>query len=182
VLEKQVPIIVMRSALFLVLIGIPALSQRQQQPNIAAQREAMTKLDFLVGKWSGDAQVRRGPGESIKLLQTEEVQFKLDGLVLLIEGTGRTADGQIAFQALATISYDDGSGTYRFRAYNGGRYLDTELTVVPRGFTWGYTSGPVKIANTMRLNEKGDWIETTETTFSSSPPSPSVMMTLHRQH
>ena len=44
----------------------------------------MKKLDPLVGDWSGDALVARGPGEPMKLLQTEKVQFELDGLVLLI--------------------------------------------------------------------------------------------------
>jgi hypothetical protein len=52
---------------------------------------------------------------------------------------------------------------YHFRAYNDGRYLDTELSVTPGGFAWGYTAGPVKVTNTMRLNEKGEWAETTET-------------------
>jgi hypothetical protein len=49
----------------------------------------MKKLAFLIGKWSGDATSRRGQNETVKVKQTEEVQFKLDGLVLLIEGTGR---------------------------------------------------------------------------------------------
>src|SRR3954451_7872220 len=32
-----------------------------QQPNLAAQREAMKKLEFLAGKWSGEGTVVRGP-------------------------------------------------------------------------------------------------------------------------
>ena len=48
------------------------------------------------------------------LLQTEEAQFKLDGLFLMIEGIGRTiSDGQPVLQVLGIISYDDESGTYR---------------------------------------------------------------------
>jgi hypothetical protein len=67
----------------------------------------MKKLEFLVAKWSGNASVIRGTGESLKLIQTEEVQFKLDGLVMVIEGTGRNSSGEIVFRAFATISYDD---------------------------------------------------------------------------
>ncbi|HEY6330971.1 MAG TPA: hypothetical protein VI756_16685, partial [Blastocatellia bacterium] len=73
-----------------------------QRPNADAQREAMKKLEFLAGKWSGVATVNGG-GQPIKVHQTEEIQYKLGGLVLLIEGTGRGDDGQIMFQALATV-------------------------------------------------------------------------------
>ena len=99
---------------------------------------------------------------------------------MLVEGTGRDAKGQIVFQALATISYDETAATYRFRAHNDGRYLDTELTVTPKGFAWGYTAGPLKVSNTMRVNEKGEWAETTEAVFGSSPARKTVEMTLRR--
>ena len=68
----------------------------------------MKKLAFLIGKWAGEARVLRGPGEPVVLAQTEEAQYKLDGLVLLIEGVGRTdAHGKPALQALGIVSYDD---------------------------------------------------------------------------
>lgn len=170
-----------RNWVLVLVVGFAGACHGQQQPNVAAQREAMKKLEFLAGKWSGDASVIRGPGEPIRIVQTEDVQFKMDGLVMLVEGTGRNPDGQVAFRALATISYDDAAAAYRFRAYNGGHYLDTELKVVPGGFAWGFATGPVKVNNTMRLNEKGEWLETTETAFGSSPPRKSVEMTLRRQ-
>src|ERR1700733_1730203 len=120
--------------LLLFLTGLVTIALAQQ-PNIPAQREAMKKLDFLVGQWSGEATVNRSEGQPpIKLMQTEDVQFKLDGLVMVIEGTGRNGNGDTAFQALATISYDDATSTYHFRAYNEGRYLDTELNVTRKGF------------------------------------------------
>jgi hypothetical protein len=152
----------------------------QQPPNLTAQREAMKKLEFLVGKWSGEASVVRGPGEPLRLTQTEDVQFKLDGLVLLVEGTGRNADGRTAFRALATISFDDATGTYHFRAYNDGRYLDTELTVGPGTFAWGFTAGPVKVENAMKLSDKGEWVETSYVTMGTAPPRRTVEMKLHK--
>ena len=126
----------MRCAFLTVLLGATFICAGQQ-PNVAAQREAMKKLDFLAGKWSGDALVSRGPGEPMKVVQSENIQLKLDGLVLLIEGTARNPDGKIVFQALATVSYDDSTSVYRFRSYNDGRYLETELKVIPQGFTLG---------------------------------------------
>src|ERR1019366_4045686 len=155
----------MRSIVLVLLTGLVQMAYSQQQAAVATQREAMKKLDFLVGKWSGEGTVVRGPGDPLKLRQTEDVQWKLDGLVMVVEGTGRNAEGQVVFQAFATIAYDETTSTYRFRAYNDGHYLDTELKVTPGGFAWGYTAGPLKVNNTMRVNEKGEWSETTETQY-----------------
>ena len=162
------------------ILGALAFAQAQQ-PNVAAQRAAMKKLEFLVGKWQGPASVSRGPGEPLQLTQSENVQFKLSGLVLLVEGEGRNADGKVVFGALATVSYDDETSTYRFRAYNEGRYLDTELKVEANSFSWGYSAGPLKVANTMRLSEAGEWVETTESTYNNTAPRRSVEMRLQRQ-
>jgi hypothetical protein len=170
----------MRSTFLALLLGA-AFVCSAQQPNVTAQREAMKKLDFLAGKWSGDASVSRGPGDPMKVMQSENIQFKLDGLVLLIEGAARNADGKIVFQALATVSYDDSSSVYRFRSYNDGRYLETELKVIPQGFSWGFEAGPLKVSNNMRLNEKGEWVEVTESAYGATPPRKSVEMVLKRQ-
>jgi hypothetical protein len=92
------------------------------------QRKAIKKLDFLVGKWAGEARLLRGPAESVELLQTEEAQYKLGGLIVVIEGVGRTTfGGQPLLQAFGVISYDDENGTYCLRAFNDGRFLETQM-------------------------------------------------------
>jgi hypothetical protein len=158
-----------------------SLSVAAQQPapsSADAQREAMRKLSFLAGRWSGPVSVVRGPGEVLHLTQTEDVEYKLDGLVLLVEGKSTSADGKVQFTALATIAYDDASHTYRFRAYNDGHYLDTELSVPANGFSWSFTAGPAHIVNTMHLTAKGEWDEATDVTVGSNPPHRSVDMLL----
>jgi hypothetical protein len=97
------------------------MAQPPRTPDLDAQRAAMKKLSFLAGKWSGEARVFREP-EPLELIQTEEVQYKLDGLLLIIEASGhKKRDGNLALQAYGIISYDDETNTYRFRAYNDGR-------------------------------------------------------------
>lgn len=157
---------------------IPLPAQQDNSNSVDAQRQAMQKLSFLVGRWKGPVTVERGPGEPLRLTQTENVQYKLDGLVMLIEGQSTGADGRVAFSALATISYDDASHTYRFRAYNDGHYLDTELTVPGQGFSWGFMAGPAHIVNTMQLTGKGEWNEVTDMTMGGNPPQRSMEMTL----
>jgi hypothetical protein len=161
-----------------------SLSLAAQQPvssSIDAQREAMRRLSFLAGRWSGPVTIVRGPGEALHLTQTEDVEYKLDGLVLLIEGKSTSADGKVPFSALATIAYDDASHTYRFRAYHDGHYLDTELSVPANGFSWSFTAGPANIVNTMHLTAKGEWYEVTEVTVGGNPPHRSVDMLLQHQ-
>jgi len=163
------------------LLAAALLPLAAQQPNSAdAQREAMRKLSFLAGHWSGPVTVSRGPGEPLHLTQTEDVAYKLDGLVLLIEGKSTDADGKVQFSALATIAYDDVSHTYRFHAYNDGYYVDTELSVPGNSFSWGLITGRAKIVNTMHLTPKGQWDEATEVTTASNPPHRSMTMLLQR--
>jgi hypothetical protein len=166
---------------FMISIGLLLTAQHAASNSVDVQRDAMRKLAFLTGHWSGPVTIVRRPGEPLQLTQMEDVEFKLDGLILLIEGKSIGADGKAQFSALATIAYDDASHTYRFRAYNDGRYLDTELSMPPNGFSWSFTAGPAHIVNTMKLTGKGEWSEVTEVTIGSNPPVRSVEMLLQHQ-
>ena len=178
-LSPFVSIILLVAAL--VFSAAPSLAASQPEPNNQdAQRQAMSKLSFLAGRWSGPLTVFRGPGQALHLTQTENVQYKLGGLVLLVEGKSTAPDGKDVFQALATIAYDEASHGYRIRAYHAGHYLDTALNLRADGFSWGFNAGPAHIVNNMRLTGKGEWREVTETTVGNNPPHPSVQMVLHR--
>jgi len=160
--------------LFVVCLWVlPCLAQQPRAPDIEAQRVAMKKLAFLIGKWTGEARLQRGPGEPLVLDQTEKAQFKLDGLLLTIEGVGRTKpDGKPMLQAFGIVSYDDQAQTYRMRAFNDGRFLETEVKLLEggAGITWGFTFGPIKTSSVMRISEAGDWTELTELTIGSQSP------------
>jgi hypothetical protein len=166
---------------FLAAMPLGAAAQPAAQSGSAVQREAMQKLAFIAGRWSGPVTITQGPGEPLKLTQTEDVQYKLDRLVLLVEGKSTDASGKTMFSALAVISYDDATEAYRIRAYHDGRYVDAELKVSPDGFSWGFPAGPAQVMNTMHLTGKGEWQETTEVSFGSNPPQRSVEMLLTHQ-
>jgi hypothetical protein len=166
------------AAAFMTMFSLSLAAQQPASNSADVQREAMRKLSFLAGHWSGPVTIVRGPGEPLHLTQTEDIEYKLDGLVLLVEGKSTSADGKVQFSALATITYDDASSAYRFRAYNDGHYLDTELSAPANGFSWSFTAGPAHIVNTMHLTEKGEWSEVTEVTVGSNPPHRSVDMLL----
>ncbi len=168
-------------AALLTSLSVVAAAQQPPVTSASVQRDAMQKLTFLVGQWTGPVTIVRGPGEPLHLTQNESIQFKLGGLVLLVEGKSTGADGKAQFEALATVAFDDASRTYHIRAYHDGNYLDAPLTVLTDGFSWGYDAGPAKIENTMHLTAKGEWQETTTVTFQNNPPRPSVEMLLTRK-
>ncbi|HKW58113.1 MAG TPA: hypothetical protein VJN42_12215 [Candidatus Acidoferrum sp.] len=153
-------------------------------PDIVAQRTAMQRLSFLVGRWAGEARQLRGPGEFVELLQTEEARFKLNGLLLEIEGVGlRKSDSQPALQALGIISYDDQKATYQMRAFNDGRFLETELRLLEEGLglTWGFTLGDIRTKSVLRINERGEWTEVHEISVGSRPETRLMDLTVRKQ-
>jgi hypothetical protein len=109
-------------------------------------------------------------------VQTESAQFKLDGLVLVIEGVGRTtADSKLALHALGLISFEDETGTYRMRAFNDGRWLATEVNLADDGnsISWGFALGEFKTKTVMRINdinEESESVELGELVIGYRPP------------
>ena len=102
----------------------------------------------------------------------------------MVEGIGRNkADGKVALQALGIISYDDEAGAYRMRAYNDGRYLETELKLAEngKGITWGFVLGEIKTSSALRIDEKGRWTESTEITIGPQPPRKFIELTVSPQ-
>jgi hypothetical protein len=157
------------------------MTQLPRVPDLQEQREAMKKLDFLVGKWAGEARLLRGPTESVDLFQTEEAQYRLDGLILVIEGVGRTkSGGQPLLQAFGIISYDDESGTYRLRAFNDGRFLETQMKLLEagKGMTWGFALGEIRTNSVLRINEHGEWTELAEISIGSQAPKKLLELTV----
>ena len=143
----------------------------------------MKKLGFLVGEWSGEACFLRGPGQLVDLDQSEVAQFKLDGLVLMIEGVGRAkSDAKPMLQALGLISFDDAAGIYRMRAFNDGRWLETEVQLIEEGqaISWGFALGEISTKSILRINEQGEWTELAELTIGTRPPQKLIDLTVRR--
>jgi hypothetical protein len=126
----------------------------------------------------------RRPGEPLELIQTEEAQYKLDALILTIEGVGQTkSDGKPSLQAFGVISYDDERKTYHMRAFNDGRFLETEIRLLEegQGMTWGFALGEIRIKSVMRINDKGEWTELHEIIIGSQPPKKLMELIVRRQ-
>ncbi|MEQ8424174.1 MAG: hypothetical protein RIA63_05650, partial [Cyclobacteriaceae bacterium] len=93
-----------------------AFQMNAQRPDFGPQcKEAMKKLSYLTGDWSGKATIRNQGGETV-IDQTEHIEWELDGMVLSIEGTG-FQNGAVKFHAFALVNYDPFSQQYKFKSY-----------------------------------------------------------------
>jgi hypothetical protein len=162
----------------------PEMAQPPRSPDLEAQRTAMRKLEFLVGMWAGEARITRGAGETTELVQTEEAGYKLDGLILVIEGIGRGKSSVApVLQAFGVISYEDETKTYRMRAFNDGRFLETNVKLFEegKGMAWRFVLGEIKTKSVMRINEKDEWTELHEIIIGSQPPKRLMEIAVRRQ-
>jgi hypothetical protein len=171
----------------IVLLLAGAGSSPGQPPAPAAQREAMKKLDFLVGQWKGEGRMEFAPGQRRTFKGTEVVQGKLDGLLLTIEGLhrGRVGDKKeevVVHNAFALVSYDDKAKRFRFQAFTSrGNYEDAEAKVSEGQLVWGMKVpqfGDVRY--TIKLDQKGRWFEMGEVSQDGKEWRKFFEMTLER--
>jgi len=173
----------MKRILWTTLVCILPAALLAQAP-ASGQRAEMKRLDWLAGQWKGAGWIQMGPQGRKEFTQIETVQSKLDGLVLLIEGQGKSKeDGSTVHSALALVSYDDRAKTFRWRALTGeGRQTDTEAKVGANTMEWGLEIPQGgRMRYTIKLNEKGEWFEVGEMTQDGQTWHKFFEMTLQRQ-
>jgi hypothetical protein len=147
------------------------------------QRAEMQKLGWLIGQWKGSGWIQMGPQGRKEFTQTEKIEGKLDGLVLVIEGRGTSKeDGSVVHNALAFVSYDDRAKTFRWRAFtNDGRQTDTVAQVRTDSLEWGLDIPQRgRMRYTLTLNENGEWFEVGEMTQDGQSWHKFFEMTLRR--
>jgi hypothetical protein len=147
------------------LAGVPAVGQGQA-PDGSASRTALERLDFMVGRWKGEAWMLRG-ADRVQTTMTETVERKLGGVVLLVEGLGVIPeDGstppRTVHHALAVVSFEPQAGGYVMRSYvASGLWGDFTLTPIEGGVSWSREVPGGRIRNTAKI-ANGTWHEVGE--------------------
>jgi len=124
---------------FMLITGFLGLTAMAQEPNTAeAKRAEMKKLEKMIGQWKGSGWIQQGPKRET-FTGTENVQKKLDGLALLIEGKFVDPQGKVVHETLAAMSYDDKAAIYRMRTYLiSGLSGEYDLKIAGDGYEWGF--------------------------------------------
>ncbi|MDX2033009.1 MAG: hypothetical protein SF339_20195 [Blastocatellia bacterium] len=144
-------------ALLMLVLSTGAFAQA---PAPAAITEGK-RLEFLVGEWKGEGWMELGPGNRKTFVQSESVQRKLGGTLLMIEGVGKSGE-TIVHNALALISFDAKSNGFVMRAYRAdGNWIDPQISVAERSLLWGFKDPRfgVEIKYTINVTEAGQWVE-----------------------
>lgn len=166
------------------LIPVAALAQSAGTSSAAE----MKKLDFLVGDWKGEGWIEMGPGGRSTFKQTESVQSKLNGTVVLIEGLGKgkvasTGQEGVIHNALAIISFDSRAKKFQFRAFRAdGNFIDADMTAEANGLVWGFRDSQrnIEIKYTIKLTDAGQWNEVGEFSMDGKTWRKFFEMTLQR--
>ncbi|MEO7453390.1 MAG: hypothetical protein ABIV13_01350 [Fimbriimonadales bacterium] len=142
------------------LVSVALLFPQFPQGPSAVELEAMKKLDFMVGNWEGVGWMMLPEGREV-FKGTENVQKKLQGKALLIEGKfADTKDGRIVHETMAIVTYDEAKKKYVFQTYlfnrPGGVF---DLNVKPNGFTWAIDVPNVTRADYDMNLVNGEWVE-----------------------
>lgn len=145
---------------FIMLVSLASI---YAQPANKIIQQQMKSFVFWTGQWSGEAHQRRGPGEPIKINQTENIYYKLDGTLLVVEGTGKSPeDGSTIFSAFGILTFNETKGEFEFKSYlQDGKSVDAWFEVIAeQQFQWGFEVPTGKIRYTITLDQTAKtWIE-----------------------
>ncbi len=135
----------MKNLMFLPMLIVCSIIQNADAQPELGNKEKMKVFAGWVGRWQGEGWMQMGPGEPKKSTVDEKIEAKLDGMVYLVEGVGKAINPQtkqeaVVHHALALLSYDQGSGQYKFRTHlKDGRSSDAWFTVTGENtFQWGF--------------------------------------------
>lgn len=154
------------------------------EATIAKARAALAPISAIVGEWEGDARILAGEGAPMTLRQHEAISWGAGETVVMIRGTGRSAEpanqGAIVFEAAAIVWSDGGSDSLRMRTFRDGRSLDVDAEVHGDTLVWGFPSSGGRVRYT--IVARGDtYHEIGEFLRPGGAPIKTIEMTLRRQ-
>lgn len=162
-----------RLFLLLTLVATSLIAQTTTPPAPAGPRppmrpqeqlDAMSKLEYMAGRWTGSGWMEMG-GNRLQFTGSETITPKLDGLVLMVEGdfyggAPGAAPGPPVHQTLGVISYDARAKTYRFSSWlASGTAGERELTVGNKTWSWEIKQPNNQVRYTFTLTPQGEWLE-----------------------
>lgn len=131
--------------------------------DLVTSRESLKKLNYMAGRWKGEATIQQRGGPPKKAIQEERIEWRLDSLVLTIEGTGKDPVTQkVAFHAFAIINYNQQTKKLEMKSFTiEGRQTDAYFNVISESeFVWGFDVPGGKIKYTIILSsQKRTWYE-----------------------
>ncbi len=158
---------------------------RGQMPDVKAPVQlAMQDLAVMVGEWRGSSWSMMPDGSREEAVMHERIEWKLDETVLLIEGRGTGSEGQVVHDALAVLSFEPFSRTYKFNSHIAqGLQTAAGFEVLEPNvkFRWGYETPAGKLRFTLTFSADGThWHEIGEFSRDGETWFPTLEMNLDK--
>ena len=147
--------------LFNSLVCFSADVWAKQDPStelIAAQKSELLTLKEMDGVWRGNAWTMLPDGTRLEMVQTERVGTMLDGAVKVVEGRGYDSDGEVVFNAFASMAYDPVKKHISMHSYARGRVGTFVVKPTDEGYSWEIPAGPATIRYVAKITD-GTWFE-----------------------
>jgi hypothetical protein len=172
--------------IFLMLAG--TFTGRLLSQNPVTSNEKMKPFASWVGHWQGEGSMRMGPGEPKKTTVDEQIELKLDGAVLLVEGVGKNFEPggkeTVVHHALAVLSYDQAADKYTFKSWlKDGRSTDAWFQILAENkYQWGFDTPRGKTRYNITIDPiSNTWNETGEFSNDGTKWMPFFEMNLKKQ-
>jgi hypothetical protein len=158
----------MKTIIASLIMAALTLTQVSAQPahTSTPDKSKMKVFDSWVGHWQGEGFTQQGPSISKKSFVDEKIEMKLGGVVLAVEGVGKTDAGtdqeKVVHHAFGVLHYDQNAGAYKFKSFlMDGRTTDAWFEVVAENkFKWGFDVPNGKITYSITLDAaSGKWNE-----------------------
>ena len=124
---------------------------------------AMKDVNVLVGEWQGRGYRMDPSGEKQWSNVEEEIEFKLDGTILQIEGHGKNDEGKVVHDAMAILYFDAFQHVYKMDSHlASGLYTNASFEVLKSNeqFQWSFDTPMGKIRYTIDITDDGSkWNE-----------------------
>lgn len=118
----------------------------------------MRQLKFFAGRWKGDATITQQGGVVVNVNQEEAIEFRLDSLILQLEGVGRkkTEPGKISFHALGFINFIAAKNKFEMKSFlMDGKQTDAFFKIVDTNkYDWGFDVPGGKIVYHITVDPK----------------------------
>ena len=146
----------------LIVLGFIS-TQSSAQPSETVAKEKMKVFASWAGRWHGEGSTQMGPGDPKKSTVDEQLDFKLDGTVLLIEGVGKAVPGNsVVHHALGILSFDQSDNQYKLNSYlKDGRSTQAWVKIIEDNkYQWGFDIPNGKIRYSITIDPaKKTWNE-----------------------
>ncbi len=146
------------------------------------QRLGISAYDWMQGDWRGIATVHT-PDGPYRYTQTMRARFRKSATLMVVEGTGKDADGITVFESYGVLTYEPVSELYEIESFAAAKRARYPIRFEGLTASWDVPDGrrgKGAVTFTMWQDEAGQWRETGVRHAPGKDPQTVFEMTLTR--